>query len=233
MRIYRLPRRVGAFLFDLDMTLYTHPEYARFQVDSLIERLAEQRGIGFAEMKDAIAAYRRGWAEAHGGQQISLGNLFKGFDISIEESSRWREELYDPGRFLRRDPELREALSLLLETAAPEKAPLGVVTNNPVSVARKTLAVLGVEDLFTALVGLDTCGVSKPHEAPFLRAAELLGVPPETCVSVGDRYDIDIALPLRMGMGGVLVDGVEDVYALGRIFASQARGEGEQGSGLT
>jgi phosphoglycolate phosphatase/putative hydrolase of the HAD superfamily len=41
---------------------------------------------------------------------------------------------------------------------------------------------------------------------------ELLGVPPESCVSIGDRYDIDIATPLEMGMGGVLVTGVEDVY---------------------
>jgi phosphoglycolate phosphatase/putative hydrolase of the HAD superfamily len=31
---------------------------------------------------------------------------------------------------------------------------------------------------------------------------------------VGDRYDIDIALPLELGMGGILVDGVEDVYRL-------------------
>jgi phosphoglycolate phosphatase/putative hydrolase of the HAD superfamily len=71
-----------------------------------------------------------------------------------------------------------------------------------------------VADLFGALVGLDTCGVSKPHEAPFLRAAEILGVSPAACVSVGDRCDIDIALPLELGMGGILVDGVEDVYQL-------------------
>jgi phosphoglycolate phosphatase/putative hydrolase of the HAD superfamily len=67
--------------------------------------------------------------------------------------------------------------------------------------------------------------VSKPHEAPFRKAVELLGIgalgseapslPLESCVSIGDRYDIDIALPLKLGMGGILVDGVEDVYGLG------------------
>jgi phosphoglycolate phosphatase/putative hydrolase of the HAD superfamily len=91
---------------------------------------------------------------------------------------------------------------------------LAVVTNNPVLIARKTLAVLGVEDCFSAVVGLDTCLVSKPHEAPFLKATALCGASPETCVAVGDRYDIDIALPLKLGMGGVLADGVEDVYRL-------------------
>jgi phosphoglycolate phosphatase/putative hydrolase of the HAD superfamily len=223
LKIYRRPARIAAFLFDMDMTLYTNPEYERFQIDSPIRRLAELRGIGFEEMKGRILAFRRDWAAAHGGQQISLGNLFRSFGVSIEESSRWREELYEPSRFLRRDPKLREALSALGEgrrdsAAPPAKVGLALVTNNPVLVARKTLAVLGVEDLFTALVGLDTCGVSKPHEAPFLKAAELLGAPPETCVSVGDRYDIDIALPLELGMGGILVDGVEDVYTLPAVF---------------
>ena len=45
-------------------------------------------------------------------------------------------------------------------------------------------------------------------------AAEAAGAEPERCLSVGDRYDIDIALPLELGMGGILVDGVEDVYGI-------------------
>jgi phosphoglycolate phosphatase/putative hydrolase of the HAD superfamily len=93
-----------------------------------------------------------------------------------------------------------------------------VVTNNPVSIAKRTLRVLGVEDLLHAIIGLDTCGVSKPHKEPFTRAAGLCGAAPEACVAVGDRYDIDIALPLELGMGGILVDGVEDVYKLPEIL---------------
>ena len=33
-------------------------------------------------------------------------------------------------------------------------------------------------------------------------------------LSVGDRYDIDLALPLEMGMGAVLTNGAEDVIKL-------------------
>ena len=32
--------------------------------------------------------------------------------------------------------------------------------------------------------------------------------------NVGDRYDMDIKLPLEMGMGGILVNGVEEVYQI-------------------
>lgn len=214
--MYKLPQRITAFLFDMDGTLYTHPEYMRFQIDSPIKRLADLRSVGFEEMKREIAAYREQWAETHEGQQISLGNTFTSFGISIEESIRWRKELYDPGAYLKADPRLRETLRVLRSSYT-----LAVVTNNPVLVAGKTLSVLGVGDLFSAIVGLDTCTVSKPHKAPFLKAAALCGASPQTCVAVGDRYDIDIALPLELGMGGVLVDGVEDVYKLRELGYSK------------
>jgi phosphoglycolate phosphatase/putative hydrolase of the HAD superfamily len=221
MERYKLPARISALIFDMDGTLYTHDEYLRFQIDSPVERLARVRGLSFEKMKEEIAEYRRRWAETHGGKQVSLGNLFKeGFGISIEESIRWREELYEPARYLKADPKLRETL---ISISAASPLTLAILTNNPVLVARKTLACLGVEDLFPVIVGLDTCGVSKPHEKPLRKAAELCGVPLETCVSVGDRYDIDIALPLELGMGGVLVDGVEDVYGLKRLFPHRPR----------
>jgi phosphoglycolate phosphatase/putative hydrolase of the HAD superfamily len=169
-------------------------------------------------MNDQIAKYRDDWAKEHNGQDISLGNIFKAFGISIGENVKWREELYRPEQYLSRDTLLRRALEQLNSAFT-----LGVVTNNPVSIAGRTLCALGVEDLFHAgtlvrIIGLDTCGVSKPHREPFLRAADLCGASPEACVSVGDRYDIDIALPLELGMGGILVDGVEDVYRLPELL---------------
>jgi phosphoglycolate phosphatase/putative hydrolase of the HAD superfamily len=215
MKCYKLPAKISALIFDMDGTLYTHDAYLRFQIDSPIERLAAIRGLSFEKMKEEIAGFRRHWAETHGGKQVSLGNLFKeAFGISIEESIRWREELYEPAQYLKPDTKLRETLAALSASSLT----LGVLTNNPVLVARKTLACLGVEDLFPVIVGLDSCGVSKPHEKPLRRAAELLGAPVEACVSIGDRYDIDLALPLELGMGGILVDGVEDLYGLPGIL---------------
>ncbi|WP_318662261.1 HAD hydrolase-like protein [Treponema sp.] len=45
-------------------------------------------------------------------------------------------------------------------------------------------------------------------------AAKKTGARLTECLSVGDRYDIDLSLALEMGMGAVLVSGVEDVYEL-------------------
>ena len=218
MKIFRLPDQCAAILFDLDSTLYTNEEYARLQIDLPIERLAGLRGIALSDMHEEINRFRKNWARDHGGAQISLGNVLAAFGISIEETIKWREELDEPERYLAADEQLRRALERLESRFA-----LAVVTNSPVSIAARTLAALGVDDLFRVraearIVGLDTCRVSKPHEQPLLRAAMLCGTGPESCVSVGDRYDIDIALPLELGMGGILVDGVKDVYALPEVW---------------
>ena len=92
------------------------------------------------------------------------------------------------------------------------------VTNNPIGVGCKTLCALGVEGCIETVIGLDTFGKSKPAKEPFEEAARRTGAKIEECLSVGDRYDIDIALPLEMGMGGILVDGVSDVYELEKVL---------------
>ena len=88
------------------------------------------------------------------------------------------------------------------------------VTNNPVFPARKTLQAIGISDFFPKIVGLDTCFKSKPAVEPFMEALKILCEKAEDCLAVGDRYDIDIAVPLELGMGGIVLNGVEEVYQL-------------------
>jgi phosphoglycolate phosphatase/putative hydrolase of the HAD superfamily len=215
MKVFSLPaeKKNLALLFDMDGTLYTHNEYMQSQIDLPIMRLAQQKGKTFLQMKGEIDDYRKCWAARHNGQEISLGNTFLSFGISIEENIRWREELCRPEDYLAEDIQLRAALELLGLSFS-----LAVVTNNPVSVALRTLKLLNIHDFIQNIVGLDTCGISKPHKDIFIKAAEFCGVSPKQCVSIGDRYDIDIALPLELGMGGILVDGVEDVYKIPELL---------------
>jgi len=219
MKVYKLPGQLSnpALLFDMDCTLYTHDEYAKTQIDLPIKRLAQLRGKTFEQMNDEVVQYRKNWAEAHNGQAVSLSNTFLAFGVSIEENIRWRDECFRPEDYLAPDNQLRCVLQVLASRFS-----LAVVTNNTVSVAQRTLSALGVGDLLQKITGLDTVKASKPDRIHFLKAAELCGTPLQQCISVGDRYDIDIALPLEMGMGGILVDGVEDVYKLPDLFASNA-----------
>ena len=197
----------------MDGTLYSHDEYLNSQTELPIMRLAQLNGKTYEQMSGEIAEYRKNWAASHNGGKLSLGNAFLAFGISIEENIKWREELCRPEKYLVEDKQLKCVLKALASRFA-----LAVVTNNPVSVAVKTLSILGVHDILQNIVGLDTYGISKPHKTHFIKAAQLCATDPHDCVSVGDRYDIDIVLPLELGMGGVLVNGVEDVYKLSDLF---------------
>jgi phosphoglycolate phosphatase/putative hydrolase of the HAD superfamily len=218
MKIFHLPPEIRALVFDMDLTLYTNPEYGQYQIDSLVEKLGKIRGLSLDEMNIEMEERRKAWAASHNGKKPSLSNILLTYGISMEENIRWREEIYEPERFITKDKKLGETLAELSRLFI-----LGVVTNNPVLVARKTLAALGVEGRLPILVGLDTCMVAKPHKTPFIKFAELANVPAGTCVSIGDRYDIDLDLPMEMGMGGILVDGVEDVYELPSVLVDRKK----------
>lgn len=215
MTCYQLPKDIRGIIFDMDSTLYTNEAYQQFQIDVVIERLASIKNLSFDVMNAQIKAFRDDWEKTHG-RKTSLGNACAAFGISIEESSRWKDELYHPEDFLSEDIELRKTMELLIR-----KFSLSIVTNNSVTVAKKTLAVLGIGSFFNHIIGLDTTGFSKPHEEPFLYAAQTMELPPEQCISVGDRYDIDLAIPLSLGMGGILVKGAEDVYELPLILLKE------------
>ena len=87
-------------------------------------------------------------------------------------------------------------------------------------IGRKTLETLGVESLFTEILGLDSTMKSKPDPENFLLAAKRMGCAPDRMISVGDRYAVDIEPALSLGMGGILVEGVGDVYTLPELLAS-------------
>ena len=208
-----MPAVVKAFLFDIDGTLYTSPQYVKEQVDVQLRHLARVRGISADEARDMVASYRQNWSAQHGGAKISLGNALVAFGVSIQESVAWRNELLRPEDYLAPDERLIASLEKL---SASFK--LVCVTNNPVQAARRTLRAVGIEQFFCALIGLDTCFKSKPSDQMLTLACQKANCLPDECVAVGDRYDIDLALPLKMGMGAVLVSGAEDVTALCQMF---------------
>lgn len=214
MEIFCLPERPRALLFDIDGTLYDNEPYARFQVEVLVAELARVRGRPVDEIRAEVERVRRELAEREGRATTSLGNAMAALGVDLATSVAWRERLIEPAAWLARDPELEGALAALAR-----RFKLAAVTNNPRLVALKGLAALGVAERFGAVVGLDDTLRSKPAREPFELAARLLGVPLTDCVSIGDRYDVDLAVPLELGAGGILVDGASDVYRLPALLA--------------
>ena len=227
METYNLPKNPRVLVFDIDSTLYTCPEYAHEQIDSQIRHWAALNGYSADGARNMIADFRRKWAADHNGQKISLGNLFTSFGVSIETSIEWRKTLFNPADYLHRDERLISSL-----TELSKKFYMMCVTNNPVEPARKTLEVIGISEFFPEIVGLDTCMASKPSKKILDKAIEKANEHFETqgvrasgekitysdCISIGDRYDIDLALAIELGMGGILVSGAEEVCNLTEIL---------------
>lgn len=209
MKIYKIPEDLQTIIFDIDSTLYTNAAYAFEQVDCQVREYARITGMTADEAREKVLNYRKEFASKNDGKKVSLGNTLLSFGIPIEQSVEWRKILLEPKNFLSVDEKLKETLKVL-----QKKYKLICVTNNPVLPARKTLDALGVSSFFHDIVGLDTCFKSKPALEPFQKACEITATQPSNCLAIGDRYDMDIALPLEMGMGGILVTGVEEVYKL-------------------
>ena len=200
---------IAALIFDIDNTLYTNAAYIEHQIDVQVQRFADLEQISFSQAEKRIAEARADFAAKHNGAKTSFALIMKSFGYPTEESIKWRSELIQPEKYLKKDAGLRAILEKL---AARYK--IISVTNNPVDIGWRNLKAIGIDDLFIDIVGLDTCHKSKPAREPFLKALEILGVTAEKCVSIGDRYDIDIATPLDLGMSGVLVDGSKELDEL-------------------
>ena len=213
MKIHKLPQNIQTLIFDIDSTLYSNSDYAYEQVDCQVREFAKIRNMTFDEARKLVSDFRKKFAAENNGKKISLGNLLTNFGIPIEQSVQWRNDLMRPEDFLIRDEKLINELQIL-----SKKYKLICVTNNPVKPARKTLEVIGISDFFEHIVGLDTCYKSKPACEPFEKALELTKTAAENAVAIGDRYDLDVQLPLQMGMGGIEVSGVEDLYGLNVIL---------------
>ncbi|MDT8912680.1 HAD family phosphatase [Amycolatopsis sp. PS_44_ISF1] len=79
-------------------------------------------------------------------------------------------------------PGAREALAAVKAAGLPS----ALVTSTERALTELALNTLGRE-LFTVTVcGDEVDGLNKPHPRPYLKAAELLGVPPASCVAVED-----------------------------------------------
>lgn len=209
MKTYNIPEVVKGIIFDIDGTLYTSEAYVFEQVDVQVRHFAKLKSISVEAARKMVEEYKAKWAENHNGEKISLAKTMAAFGISVAESIQWRKTLIKPEKFLCRDEKLVKTLENL-----KSKYKIICVTNNPVFTARKTLEAIGVSEFFPEIIGLDTTGLSKPHYLPFSIALEKLGLNAKNCVAVGDRFNIDIELPVKMGMGGILVDGVEEVYSI-------------------
>jgi HAD superfamily hydrolase (TIGR01509 family) len=84
------------------------------------------------------------------------------------------------------------------------KLPMAIVSGSPRLTIERTLEALHLRDAFDAVVAAEDDTHGKPHPEPFLRAAELLHIPPADCLVFEDA-DAGIQAAQAAGMQWVRV----------------------------
>lgn len=202
-------------MVDIDNTLYSNEVYYRLQIELLVNRFADWMGMSVQKAWDLLETEKKRYTSDNDGRQTSTGNIMQTLGVSLDENARWRDQLFKPEEHLTADGGTIAAVKELVSMCS-----IAAVTNNTVNIGRRTLAALDLDGLISVIIGLDTCFVSKPAREPFETALGMLEVSPLKAVSIGDRYDVDLEVPLSMGMGGILIDGLSDLYELPEILRS-------------
>jgi len=179
--------RPSAVLFDLDGTLIdTAPDL----VGALDDLMREQ---GREPLPYALA---RGYASHGSNGLVRLG--FPDLDGDRAESLRRRFlDLY--AARIARESRLFEGCDALLDRLEAQGRRWGIVTNKPAFLTDPLVAALGLDRRAGCVISGDTLPERKPHPAPLLHAAALIGADPTRCLYVGDA-ERDIQAARAAGM---------------------------------
>lgn len=182
---------VGAVLFDFDGTFAdTAPDMLR-ALNTLLARHARP-AVALAAGRPYVSSGARGMLEI-------------GFDLRPGDTG------YEPLRdaFLNEyeanmciDSAWFAGMDVVVESLESRRIPWGIVTNKAARFAQPLTATLGIAPRAACVVCGDTTAHTKPHPAPLLHAARLIGIDPGACLYVGDDPR-DMQAAQAAGMRGI------------------------------
>jgi|TARA_B110000908_G_scaffold22895_1_gene25965 phosphoglycolate phosphatase len=189
-----------AVLFDLDGTLVDSAPDLAVAMDTVLTRLAlpvvgEERvrgwvGNGAKKLVHRALAFAVGQVE----HQISDHRVDSTLALFLEEYRQTN------GCYSHLYPGVVDALKVWRS----HRVPMAVVTNKLVEFVPTLLSGLDIDHYFVALVGGACTSQKKPSAMPLLHACEVLNVPPETCLMIGDSCnDVQAARAAKMPVAAV------------------------------
>ncbi len=176
-----------ALLLDLDGTLLdTAPDMANAL--NLLRGEQSTAPLAFAAIRPhvshgAAALVRLGFPDAPDEQMVELRARFL---------ELYRENLSAGTR-------LFDGFEAVLRRLEGDGIRWGVVTNKPAFLSEPLLEAVGLRSRMACIVSGDTVAQRKPHPAPMLHAAKLVGCEPAACLYVGDA-ERDVVAAHAAGM---------------------------------
>ena len=187
--------RWRAVVFDLDDTLFAERDYVLSGFAAVACWAERRTGVpSAAALKDLVMMFRQGVR----GDTFNRWLAARGLDPALAPQM---VEVYRSHRpAILPFPQVRPLLAELRGSAK-----LGLVSDGYAAVQRAKFDALGLEGYFDAVVFSDDMGRDcwKPSNRPFERVLELLGVPANDTVYVGDNCIKDFLGARRAGLATI------------------------------
>jgi HAD superfamily hydrolase (TIGR01509 family) len=172
----KLPRPVRAVVFDMDGLIFNTEDIYRDAVMAAAAETSHDVPLPFYLSTVGLsgAATRLAFIER-------FGDSFDYKTFWTAASNRFAE-------MVRSQLRLKAGVTELLDLLDSINLPRAICTSSRHEDVHNNLAVGGLVGRFHFIIAQGDYAGGKPHPAPFLKAAERLGIAPESCVALEDSY---------------------------------------------
>lgn len=191
------PTRLKAVVFDLDNTLVNFMRVKRKAVAAAVDAMIDA-GLTLPKdetIKKIFNMYDREGIEDQRVFDKMLVEQYGQVDYRILAAGILGYRRAKEGHMVLY-PHVRPTLTALLRMGLK----LALVSDAPRMSVWMRLVSLGLDAYFDAVVANEDTGKRKPHEAPFRRALEQLGVEPVEALMIGDWAERDMVGARALGM---------------------------------
>lgn len=204
--------QIKAIVFDLDGTLYVSDPFEQAIYASVSRYAGELLGVSadaggqqLRELRERLTA-ERGTVQTLAVAIVTMGGTVP------EMHRRFALEL-EPNQFLQPDPHVKALVEGL-----GTRYTSWLLTNNNQTLTHKILACLNLEQSFKRVITINDSWRPKPDQDLLNQVLTELALPPEAVLFVGDRYDIDLRLPEKMGCPVLLTRTIEELMQLKKLL---------------
>jgi putative hydrolase of the HAD superfamily len=209
-----LPGPIKAIVFDLDGTLYQDDRLGE-QVSLAASRyIADLRGISIEQAEVMLEAAR----EQLSGAGKTLSRAVESLGGTLPELHERLSRDVHPEGILKEDPAVTDLLRRL-----GEHCELHVYTNNNRELSGRILAEIGLAHAFRSVFTIEDSWHPKPDKEALLDILKAVGTQPAETLFVGDRFQVDLALPEKLGCPVYESRTIKELLSLAQLLETDSQ----------
>lgn len=200
----QMPNELRLVVLDLEGTLFSDVAVGEENARLAIQAVSESMEVSSSVASESIRTTRMHLSR-QAGYEVAVTAVLKELGVSLSVWSRYQRRLTSVDRLKRYD----HLVSAIARVSA--LIPLVVATNMTKEPALRVLARLGLAELSPHLFTSDDDQYVKPSVQMYRKICAEYGCSPLEVLSVGDRFEVDLASLISLGGRGRVVAGPSEL----------------------